>query len=202
MTLGRAAEKAGRNEEAVEHYRRAKVEFPRAEGRDDPRRELARIYLGLGQKDAAVRETAETVAQSETAVEERMVMAGVQEAAGDAAAAARTLREIIDILPVPGTTARGRAPFPAAEVHARLGRALLLLDRAPEAADSFRLAAIVGRTCAPNQSPAAVAGWLVEQAKAAALAGRAAEAKSALEEAIRIDPSNAEAEELLRSRVK
>ncbi len=199
MTLARAAEKAGRNEEAVEHYRRAKVHFPRAEGRDDPRRELARLYLGLGQRDAAVRETEEIAAQGETALQERLVLAGAYESAADHAGAARILREIVDILPVPGPAARGAGPFPAAEVHARLGRSLARLERWTEAADSLRLAVVVGRTCDPKQGPALIAGWLVEQARAARAAGRGAESKAALQDALRTDPANAEAAELLRS---
>jgi len=105
----------------------------------------------------------------------------------------------VDILPVLGTAPRGGQPFPAAEVHARLGRNLLPIERSAEAADSFRMAVIVGRTCDPKQAPAIVAGWLVEQARAARAAGREVEAKAALRDALRTDPANAEAAELLRS---
>ena len=199
MTLAAAAEKAGRNDEAVEHYRRAKVQFPRADGPADPRRALARIYLGLGKRDAALRETEEIAAAGETALDERLVLASAYETAGDDAATVRVLREIVDILPVPASVPRGKRPYPVGEVHARLGRAYARLERPGEAADALRLAVIVGRMEKPEIAAPTIAGWLVEQARAAQSAGRAAEARAALKDAVRTDPANADAAELLRS---
>jgi len=72
-------------------------------------------------------------------------------------------------------------------------------DRAGEAADSFALAAAVGRGYEPKQAPAAVADWLVQQAKAARSAGRSEEARRALRDAVRTDPANLEAAEMLHS---
>jgi tetratricopeptide (TPR) repeat protein len=197
MALGLAADRAGKAEEAVEHFRRAKLLFPRSAGPGGPRQALARILTGLGRPDDALRELEEVAALSETDVESRLALAGAYEDRGDAAAAARVLAEILDVLPVPP---RGeRNAFPAAEVHARHARALDGTGRPGEAADSFRLAVVVGRTFDPKAAPAVVAGWLVELARAARAAGRAFEARAALQDALRTDPGNAEAAELLRA---
>jgi tetratricopeptide (TPR) repeat protein len=205
IELARVAEAKGNIEEAVEHFRKAKMEFPRAQGHDDPRRQLARIYLGLGQKDASVKETEEIVAASETDLEGRLTLAGVYESAGNLDGAVRMLREIVDIMPVPGKPPRGGKPapgwkpFPAAEVQARLGRDLAQMDRSAEGVDALRLAVVVGRTCDPKENNKTIAKWLVSLAQAAHDAGRVLEAKAALQDAIRTDPNNTEAAEMLRS---
>ncbi len=199
MELAGEAEGKGNIEEAVEHLRKAKLEFPRAEGREDPRRQLARIYLGLGRKDAFQGETEEMVAASETDLEGRLTLAGLYESAGDLEGAVRLLREIVDIMPVPGKAARGGKTFPAGEVQARLGRDLAQMDRPAEGVQALRLAVVVGRTCDPKEKNATVAQWLVSLAKAAQSAGRALEAKAALQDALRTDPDNTEAADMLRS---
>jgi tetratricopeptide (TPR) repeat protein len=199
MELGRAAEAKGSPEEAVEHFRRAKMQFPRAQGPADPRRELSRIYLGLGRRDEAVKETEEAVAMSETEIEGRLVLARVRESANDPAGAAKVLREIVDIRPLSARGGRGQKEFAAAEVHARLGRSLAQIDRHAEAADALRLAVIVGRTGDPKPEDSVIAAWLVELAKSARASGRVAEAKGALQDALRTDPKNAEAADLLRA---
>jgi tetratricopeptide (TPR) repeat protein len=199
MEMARAAEEKGPPEEALEHFRRAKLQFPRAEGREDPRRELARIYLGLGRRDDAVKETEEAVAMSETDLDGRLTLARVYESAQDYPNAVRLLREIVEIRPVPWRGVRGQKDFDAAEVHARLGRCLEMLDRHGEAADALRVAVVVGRTCDPKPESPLIATWLVELAKSARAAGRAVEAKAALQDALRTDPKNAEAADLLRS---
>jgi tetratricopeptide (TPR) repeat protein len=195
-TVAAEDEKRGDLEAAVERFRRAKVLFPRATGPRDPREQLARIYTGLGKPDDATREMEEVAAMSETDLDVRMALATVYERRGDAAAAARVLKEALDIEPLPG---REKEKFPAAETHARLAKALSDLGRPGEAADSFRLAAIVGRSCDPRAEDVAVAKWLVGEARAARAAGRESEARAALEDAVRTDPRNTEAAEMLRA---
>jgi tetratricopeptide (TPR) repeat protein len=199
MALAERAEADGRPEEAVEHYRRAKVQFPRADGPAEPRRELARLYNALGKKDAARAEIEESVAMGETDFEGRLLLAGLYEGEGDLARAVEMLRGVIDIVPVPAPLPRQRETFAAAEVHARLGRLLAGTKRHGEAADAFRVAVAVGRTWDPREQPATLARWLVEFARAARAAGRAKEAREALEDALRTDPANPDAAELLRS---
>ena len=200
MALGAEAERQGKAEEALDHYRRAKVGFPRAQGEKDPRAEIARILTGLGRPDEAVRELEEAVALSETDLRGRLRLAGVYEGRGDFERAARILREIVDIRPLPAPAPRGRGEgFPAADVHARLGRALARLGRHGEAADALARAVAAGRDFDPRAEDATVAGWLAEQAKAALDAGRSLEARGAATEALRLDPGNAGAAEVLRS---
>jgi tetratricopeptide (TPR) repeat protein len=200
MILAADAERAGRVEEAVEHWRKAKLWFPRAYGPADPRRELARVLGGLGRADEAVGELEEKAAIAESDLDTRLQLAAVYEGRGDHAGVARVLGEAVDILPIPGRDARGRpSTYPAAEVHARLGRALAALDRKGAAADAFLSAVVVGRTQDPRRPDEEVAGWLVEQARAARDAGRSFEARASASEALRLDPANAEAAELLRS---
>jgi tetratricopeptide (TPR) repeat protein len=129
-------------------------------------------------------------------VEIRFVLAGNAATAGEDAEAIRLLEEILDILPIP---ARVGPRFPAAEVHARLGRSLARVGRAADAADALRRAVAVGRTFAPRAEPRAIAEWLVEFARAAAAAGRRVEARGALQDALRTDPGNPDAADLLRS---
>ena len=60
-------------------------------------------------------------------------------------------------------------------------------------------AGVGGRPCDPRADGSTIAAWLVDLAKAARAAGRSLEAKAALEDALRTDPENAEAADLLRS---
>ncbi len=200
MMLAADAEGAGRLEEAVEHWRKAKLHLPRAQGRADPRRELARVLAAQGKPGEALRELEEMAAIGESDIDTRLQLAAAAEGRGDQAAAARFLGEVVDILPLPGRDARGKpSSFPAAEVHARLGRALLALDRAGEAADAFRAAAAVARTQEPRAPEEALAGYLGEQAAAALRAGRRLEAKGAAAEALRLDPGNGDAAGVLQA---
>lgn len=196
MALAAAAEQDGAEEEAIEHLRRAIAHFPRD---PEPRRRLARILVGLGDLAGSKAELEAIAAMGESEIEVRLELAAIHEANGDAAALARVLAEVVDICPTPGFREKNdrRPAFPAADVHARLGRALVVLQRPGDAADSFSLAATVGRDYEPKQPPTTIAGFLVEQAKAAHAAGRAEEARRALRDAVRTDPGNSEAATLL-----
>ncbi|HEU4394167.1 MAG TPA: tetratricopeptide repeat protein, partial [Planctomycetota bacterium] len=197
VALAADAEAEGREEEAVGHLRRAIVHFPRDPA---PRRTLSRILTGLGRPDEAQAELESIAAMGESEIDARLMLADLNEARGNAAAAARVLAEIVDICPVPGFREKNdrRPAFPAADVHARLGRALVKLERPGDAAGSFALAAAVGRGYEPRQPPETIAGFLVEQAKAAHAAGREEEARRALRDAVRTDPGNSEAPALLK----
>ncbi len=199
MVLAGEAETKGRNEEAVEHLRRAKLEFPRAQGPEDPRRQLARIYTGLGRKDEATRETEELVAGDETELQGRIALAGIYEGAGDLEGAARMLRQILEVMPVQGKPTPKGPGFPAPEMHARLGQVLERLGRHGDAADALRLAVAAGRIGDPKAANPVVGKWLVSLAKSARAAGREREAGAALRDAVRTDPDNAEAVELLHT---
>ena len=200
MLLAADAERAGKAGEAVEHWRKAKIQFPRASGPMDPRRELARVYAAQGKPEEAERELAEMAAIGESDIDTRLKLASVFEGRGDHAAAARMLGEILDIIPIPGRDARGKpSSFPAAEVHARYGAALVGLGRKAAAAAAYPMAVVVGRTQEPRVKGEDLAPWLVGQARAARDAGRLFEAKAAAADALRTDPSCAEAAELLQA---
>ena len=61
------------------------------------------------------------------------------------------------------------------------------------------MAVVVGRTQEPRVKGEDLAPWLVGQARAARDAGRLFEAKAAAADALRTDPSCAEAAELLQA---
>jgi len=197
MTLARADEVAGDAEKAMEHYRRAKGHFPPAAGEGSPRPELVRLLLAAGREEEATRELEEDVALVLDDVKGRLDLASVYEERKDWASAARVLREVLEVRPIPGAPGPRGSFFPQAwEVHRRLGAALAALGRPAEAARSFRLAALVARDMKPKLPPAAVAEILVEEARAALDAGAKEDARAALREALRLDPLQKEAPEL------
>ncbi|MHC4924048.1 MAG: tetratricopeptide repeat protein, partial [Planctomycetota bacterium] len=168
MVLANAAGADGDEEKAVEHFRMAKQHFPRATGRADPRRALASLYLSLERPDDARRELEEIAAMGETELDARMKLARIYEDAGEKEIAARMLGEILDIRPING---KGEQSFPAVDIHARLGRVLMELNRPIDARKSFRRAVATGRLGDPRVVGEELADLLVEEAQAALSAG-------------------------------
>jgi len=200
MLLATAAADAKHFDEAKVHLRRAIELFPVVTGPNSPRLSLAKLLMGEGEERLAeamalLRDHAD-VAEDDFGT--RMRLARYYEEHEEAAAELATLLELRDITPLPN---RGFGRGDALAIHVRLGDLQLAAGLHEDAELSRRLAVGVARmeTGDKNDPPfegAELAALLVDHAEALRLVGRTDDALYRIDEALRVDETNAAAREL------
>jgi tetratricopeptide (TPR) repeat protein len=192
MVLGRAARSDDRLDEALEHFRRAKVLFPRVLEPRDARVELHSLHIAAARPEDALRELDERLGMDETDLVGRLKAADIHEDRGDLEAVRRLLQECIAIRPIPGPLdgVPGKL-YDAAAVFDRLGRTRLALGDAAGAVKAHRSAFAILTTQEPRGSEEQVADVLVELARALLAAGSREDARAAAADALRRVPDHA-----------
>jgi tetratricopeptide (TPR) repeat protein len=177
LAEARAHAAAGRVDDAVRGFERAKAMFPEYAEDDSPYRELARLHLGRGDARRAAAELAALAARNGGAYDAHVELAALLERAGDAAGEAAALERAIYV-----------SPYDVG-VHQRLAALAAGLGDHRRAVRERR--AVVA--LAPVDAPDA----LYQLARALQRAGDAAGARREVLRALELAPSFAPAQELL-----
>jgi tetratricopeptide (TPR) repeat protein len=179
LDLARAAEKRGSAEEAMDLYREAIACFPTVAGEPNPRTALARLLRGGGKPDEAIAMLEEHLRHAPDDLKSRREVIDFKRAAGDWKGALAQLDKYVLIDPFQDVIHRYRSEILLGE--GRADEALLAADVALAAA----------------KEPPAKAAAQVAAALALVKLGRKDEARTRVDEALRIAPRHAGASRLL-----